>query len=81
MRNIIENIKKVVNENGKELILDMSGITLDTPTEDDNLIVTELTTKLGGKLYGNTNIGLINLEDFITDNDDWYTLEDIVNDL
>jgi hypothetical protein len=36
---------------------------------------------MGGKLYGNTNWGLINLEETITDTDDWYTIDDVVADL
>jgi hypothetical protein len=80
---IIKYITERVNNNEGELILDMSGIVLDTCCEDkeDNLMVTELTTKINGKLYGNTNWGLIDLEETITDLDDWYTLEDIVGDL
>lgn len=76
--------KQIVNEEYEgEVILDMSGIILDTCCDDkeDNLMVTELTTKINGKLYGNTNWGLIDLEETITDLDDWYTLEDIVGDL
>lgn len=80
---IIRYITKRVNNNEGELILDMSGIILDTCCDDkeDSLMVTELTTKINGKLYGNTNWGLIDLEETITDLDDWYTLEDIVGDL
>ena len=83
MARAIRFIKKRVNDNGGELILSMDGIILDTcrDDQDDNLMVTELTTKLGGYLYGNTNWGLINLEANISDLDDWYTLEDIVGDL
>lgn len=83
MERAIRFIKKRVNANGGELILSMDGIVLDTccDEQDDNLMVTELTTKLGGYLYGNTNWGLINLEANITDLDDWYTLEDIVGNL
>ena len=83
IKDIINGIKKAVNANGGELILALDGITLDTCCEEqeDNLIVTELTTKMGGKLYGNTNWGLINLEETITDTDDWYTIEDVVADL
>jgi hypothetical protein len=83
IKDIINGIKKAVNANGGELILALDGITLDTCCEEqeDNLIVTELTTKMGGKLYGNTNWGLINLEETITDTDDWYTIDDVVADL
>lgn len=79
----LKYITKIVNNNEGELILDMSGIVLDTCCDDkeDNLMVTELTTKINGKLYGNTNWGLIDLEETITDPDDWYTLADIVGDL
>jgi hypothetical protein len=79
----LKYITKRVNDNEGELILDMSGIVLDTCCDDkeDNLMVTELTTKINGKLYGNTNWGLIDLEETITDLDDWYTLVDIVGDL
>ena len=76
--------KQIVNEEYEgEVILDMSGIILDTCGDDkeDSLIVTELTTKINGKLYGNTNWGLIDLEETITDLNDWYTLEDIVGNL
>lgn len=81
MKQIIENIKSIVNQNGGELIVAMHGVTLDTYSDahDSNLVVTELTTKFNGKLYANSNWGMVNLEDTIADNDDWYTLEDIVN--
>jgi hypothetical protein len=46
-----------------------------------DLLVTELTTKINGRLYGNTTSGLIDLELIINDLDDWYILEDIVGDL
>lgn len=80
---IISFLKKSVNKNNGELILDMSGIMLDTCCDDkeDSLMVTELTTKIGGSLYGNTNWGLIDLEETITDIWDWYTLKDKVGDL
>lgn len=83
IKSIINGIKEVVNTNGGELIIALDGITLDTCCEEqeNNLIVTELTTKIGGKLYGNTNWGLINLEETITDIDDWYTIDDMVADL
>jgi hypothetical protein len=83
MKRIIKYLKEVVNRNEGELILDLAGIVLDTcdDNHDDNLIVTELTTKIDGKLYGNTNWGLVDLEATITDNDDWYTLEEIVGEL
>lgn len=79
---IIENIKRIVKSNGGNLIVALHGVTLDTCSDehDSNLVVTELTTKFGGKLYANSNWGMVNLEDTITDNDDWYTLEDIVED-
>jgi hypothetical protein len=82
MKQIIENIKSIVNQNGGELIVAMHGVTLETCSDvhDSNLVVTELTTKFGGKLYANSNWGVVNLEDTIADNDDWYTLEDIVKD-
>ena len=79
---IIRYAKQVVNKNEGELILDMSGIILDTCCDDkeDSLMVTELTTKIGSKLYGNTNWGLIDLEEIITNLDDWYTLEYFVGE-
>jgi hypothetical protein len=70
-------IKKKVNKNGGELILAMDGILLS----GCDLLVTELTTKINGRLYGNTTSGLIDLELIINDLDDWYILEDIVGDL
>lgn len=83
MKQIIENIKNIVNLNCGELIVAMHGVTLETCSDvhDSNLVITELTTKLNGKLYANSNWGLVNLEDTIADNDDWYTLEDIVKDV
>jgi hypothetical protein len=80
---IINKLKNIVNLHSYELILALHGVTLDTSCDeqDNNLIVTELTTKFNGKLYGNTNWGVINLEDTITDIDDWFTLEDIVDDI
>jgi hypothetical protein len=63
-------IKKRVNKNGGELILAMDGILLS----GCDLLVTELTTKINGRLYGNTTSGLIDLELIINDLDDWYTL-------
>lgn len=83
MKQIIENIKSIVKSNGGELIVALHGVTLETCSDehDSNLVVTELTTKFGGKLYANSNWGLVNLEDTIADNDDWHTLEDIVKDV
>lgn len=83
MKQIIENIKSIVKSNGGELIVALHGVTLETCSDehDSNLVVTELTTKLNGKLYANSNWGLVNLEDTIADNDDWHTLEDIVKDV
>lgn len=82
MKQNIEIIKSIVNENGGEIILDLSGIVLDTccDEQDENLSITELTTKLNGKLYANSNWGLIDIEEKITDLDDWETLVDIVKD-
>lgn len=82
MKQIIENIKNIVKSNGGELIVAMHGVTLETCSDvhDSNLVVNKLTTKFGGKLYANANWGWVNLEDTITDNDVWYTLEDIVED-
>lgn len=73
----IRFIKQRVNKNGGELILAMDGILLS----GCDLMVTELTTKINGRLYGNTTSGLIDLELIINDLDDWYTMEDIVGDL
>lgn len=73
----IRFIKQRVNKNGGELILAMDGILLS----GCDLLVTELTTKINGRLYGNTTSGLIDLELIINDLDDWYTMEDIVGDL
>lgn len=73
----IRFIKQRVNKNGGELILAMDGILLS----GCDLLVTELTTKINGRLYGNTTSGLIDLELIINDIDDWYTLEDNVGDL
>ena len=83
IKDIINGIKEKVNTYGGELIVALDGITLETccDEQENNLIVTELTTKMGGKLYGNTNWGLINLEETITDTDDWYTIDDVVADL
>ena len=66
----IQFIKKRVNKNGGELILKMDGILLS----GCDLLVTELTTKINGRLYGNTTSGLLDLELIINDLDDWYTL-------
>ena len=78
----IDYITRCVKSNGGDLLLDNSGIELDTCSDgqDDNLVVYSLTTETG-KLYGKTNWGLINLEDTIVYSDDWYALEDIVRDL
>lgn len=73
----IRFIKKRVNNNGGELILAMDGILLS----GCDLLVTELTTKINGRLYGNTTSGLLDLELIINDLDDWYTMEDIIGDL
>ena len=83
MKQIIENIKSIVKSNGGELIVALHGVTLETCSDvhDSNLVITELTTKFNGKLYANSNWGMVNLEDTIADNDDWYTLEDIVKDI
>lgn len=80
----IRYIKRIVNKHDGELILAMDGILLQYTFDDDHrddLIVTEVTTKIDGKLYGNTNWGLIDLEETITELSDWYTLEDVVGGL
>ena len=78
----INYIARCVNINGGEMLLDNSGIELDTYSDGqaDNLVVYSLTTKPDGKLYGKTNWGLVNLEVTIVYSDDWYALEDIVRD-
>lgn len=78
----INYIARCVNISGGEMLLDNSGVELDTCSDDqdDNLVVYSITTKPDGKLYGKTNWGLINLEDAIKYSDDWYSLEDIVRD-
>lgn len=78
----INYIARCVNISGGEMLLDNSGIELDTCSDDqdDNLVVYSLTTKPDGKLYGKTNWGLVNLEVTIVYSDDWYALEDIVRD-
>lgn len=86
MEKTITNIKTLVEKYKKNnaVILAFDGITLDTCDDDhdDNLSVYELvlTPSLGKHLYGNTNWGLIDLEETITDEDDWYTLEDVLKD-
>lgn len=79
----INYIARCVNISGGEMLLDNSGIELDTYSDGqaDNLVVYSLTTKPDGKLYGKTNWGLVNLEVTIVYSDDWYALEDIVRDL
>ena len=82
--NISTYIKNIVNEKGKNMVLDLDGIVLDTCDEMhiDNLTIYELSTFVKqDRLCANTNWGMIDLEIAITDIDDWYTLEDIVTDL
>ena len=83
IENAISFIKDVVSLKGGEHILDNSGVELDTysDAQNCNLVVYSLTTKPDFKLYGNTNWGKINLEEKITDIDDWYILYDIIRDL
>lgn len=83
IKELINTIKNKVNNNNGEMVLALHGITLETICDEksDNLIVTELTTKMGGSLYGNTNWGLINLEETISNICDWYTLDEIVDEL
>lgn len=78
IRTNIKQIKTLVNEENGEIILAMDGISLNLSDSEyeENLIVTELTTKINGSLYGNTNWGLINLEEVITDLDVWDSLYD-----
>lgn len=79
---IISYIVDRVNHAHGNLFLDECGTVLDTADDEhpDNLDVSELHV-MNGKLYAYTNWGDINLEDTITDMDDWYTLQDIVADL
>ena len=82
MENIITYIKNKVKENNNDLSLGECGTTLDTHDDIhlENLSIYSLFV-VEDKLCGRTNWGLIDLELAITDNDDWYTLEDIVADL
>lgn len=83
IENAISFIKDVVSLKGGEHILDNSGVELDTysDAQNCNLVVYSLTTKPDFKLYGDTNWGKINLEEKITDIEDWYILYDIIRDL
>lgn len=82
MENIITYIKNRVKENNNDLSLGAFGTTLDTHDDMhlENLSIYSLFV-FEDKLYGRTNWGLIDLELAITDDDDWYTLEDVVADL
>lgn len=80
---IISYIVDRVNHVHGKLFLGECGTVLDTADDEhlDNLDVSELYVINGKKLYACTNWGYVNLEDTITDMDDWYTLQDIVADL
>ena len=73
MDNLIQYIKNRIDEMNGEIILAMDGFEMNfiTPSQEENLIITELTTKINGSLYGNTNWGLINLEETITELEEW----------
>jgi hypothetical protein len=81
IENAINNIIKVVNEEGGNFDLGMD-VVLDTLDDDhtDNLEVSVLYIN-DGELWGKTNWGLLNLPDTILYAEDWFTLEDIVRDL
>lgn len=83
MKSIIDKIKKTVIDNGGAVSL-WVPITLDSVYEDeDNIVVSELIVKqcLSNSLYANTNFGTLNLEMVIEEDDDWYSIEDVLRDI
>ena len=86
--NTISNIKDKLEEFDPDhkLIVFDDGITLDScyvNSRGDELDNIEIYTicDTDGVLFGETNYGCIDLEDQIEDEDDWYTIEDVINDL
>lgn len=65
----------LVNKEGLGIVLDSCSDHPDTLW--DNIEVKTIYSSLNA----DTNIGSINLVEEVLDEDDWYTLEDIVNDL
>lgn len=53
------------------------GVVLDTADDTDNYEVRVIYSSLNA----DTNVGTINLVEEIVDEDDWFTLEDVVKDL
>ena len=88
IKNIQSNIKEMIHEFDaqRNLIVLNDDITLDTCYVNDDgeeLDNIEIFTiyNCNGVLLSETNYGCINLEDQLKDEDDWYTLEDIVSDI
>lgn len=88
IKNIQSNIKEMIHEFDaqRNLIVLNDDITLDTCYVNDDgeeLDNIEIFTiyNCDGVLFGETNYGCIDLEDQLKDEDDWYTLEDIVSDI
>ena len=84
MKKTINNIKSLFakagcgcfkfDENGE-------GVVLDTCLGDDNIEVYEL-YYVNGEMAAMTNTGILhNFDKVIKDDDDWYTLEDIIKDM
>ncbi len=91
MKKYIEKVKENINDMiikfdpSRKLIVLNDDIILDTcyvndsGKELDNIAVFTLYS-CDDVIFGETNFGCINLEEKINDEDDWYTLEDIVSD-
>ena len=81
IRESIENIKLMVSENGG-VVSFSDTIVLDSCDDENNLEVNEIIYRKGidKSIFIASRFGLYNAEEFITDEDDWFTLEDCVND-
>lgn len=90
IENTKNNIKKMIKEfdSDRKLIIfdDDNAIVLDTcyvnnnGEELENIEIYSISI-YDNVIFGETNFGCINLEKQIKDEDDWYTLEDIIKDM
>lgn len=81
IKNSIENIKLMVSENGG-IVSFADTIVLYSCDDENNLEVNEIIYRKGidKNIFIASRFGLYNAEEIITEGDDWFTLEDCIDD-
>jgi hypothetical protein len=72
-----DNLKRKIDYlSGNKITFEDEGITLDSCFEDENVIL----YSIDSELYAETNKGKYYLPNIIEDEDDYYTIEDLVDE-